>query len=97
MRLSSPLRDLRHAEVLSWDLGQVEHQVSEAGGPVEVWYHGVVVGTFPFFAAWVIDGRTCTLYVYDPIARRKLGEYERGRWEEIGRGLHRPVVLAGAR
>jgi hypothetical protein len=95
-RLSSQLRDLTHAEVLSWQLDQLEYQVSERQGPVEVWRRGVLIASFPFFAHWVMEGagpRQGTLHVFDPIARKHLREFPPGTWNEVGHGLHRGVLI----
>lgn len=103
MRLSSPLRDLTHAEVLRWKVDQLEYQVSERQGPVEVWRNlsdgtPVLIGSFPFWCHWVAerprDGeRQGALHVFDPILRQHLREYPGGTWSSIGHGLHRGVLI----
>jgi hypothetical protein len=96
-RLSSKLRDLTHAEVLQWNLAEVPYQVSERQGPVEVFNRGILIAAYPFYAHWVMDGRTGALYVIDPIARKRLGIHEAGTWNEVGHGLHRPFWIGGQR
>src|SRR5579884_2990786 len=83
-RLSSKLRDLLNAEVFQWEPGEIVWQASERQGPVEVWYRGVLVASYPFWAHWRLDGRTGALYLFDP---------RRGEQVEISR----PTVQAPVR
>lgn len=102
-RLSGRLRDLTHAEVLGWDVDQLEYQVSERQGPVEVWRRlqdgtPILIGSWPFYAHWVCEGaaageRQGTLHIFDPIRRTHLREYPPGSWHEVGHQLHRGVLF----
>lgn len=102
-RLSSRLRDLTNAEVLRWNVAELEYQVSERQGPVEVWRNladgtPVLIGSFPFWCHWVCEGaaagpRQGTLHVFDPILRKHLREYAPHTWSAIGHGLYRGVLI----
>lgn len=103
-RLSSPLRDLTHAEVLTWNMAELEYQVSERQGPVEVFRllqdgTPVQIGSFPFWCHWVCEGlgappqRQGTLHIFDPILRKHLREYPPKTWNAVGHGLYRGVLF----
>jgi len=95
-RLSSKLRDLLNAEVFQWEPGEIVWQASERQGPVEVWYRGVLVASYPFWAHWRLDGRTGDLYLFDPLrGGQRIGYHRAGTWSEVGHHLHRPVELDG--
>jgi hypothetical protein len=95
-RLSSKLRDLTHAEVMTWKLDELEYQVSERQGPVEVWFGEVLVRSYPFFAHWVMDGRTGDLHLFDPFSRRPIGHHRAGTWKAVGHGLREPIMFQRA-
>ena len=102
-RLSSRLRDLTHAEVLQWNLAELEYQVSERQGPVEVWRTlsdgtPVLIGSFPFWCHWVAEAarpgqHQGPLHIFDPILRKHLKEYPPGGWDAVGHGLYRGVLI----
>jgi hypothetical protein len=92
-RLSSRLRDITHAEVLTWKLDELEYQVSERQGPVEVWHGEVLVRSYPFFAHWVMEGATGDLYLFDPFRQCCIGHHPAGSWKAVGHGLHEPIIF----
>jgi hypothetical protein len=95
-RLSSRLRDLTHAEVMTWKLDELEYQVSERQGPVEVWYHEVLIKPYPFFAHWVHHHPTGDLYLFDPFTGDRIGHHPAGSWDSVGHGLHQGILFGRA-
>lgn len=88
------LQELAGAEVMSWDLGDVEMAASEVQGPIVVRRPpepggelGDSLGVFPFYAYPLMHRGT--LYVLDPshgLPWRVLGEFP----EFIGSAQHEP-------
>lgn len=94
-RLSSRLRDLTHAEVLTWKIDELEYQVSERQGPVDVWYGDILIKRYPFFAHWVSvqTASGLDLYLFDPFTRDRIGYHPAGTWKAVGHGLHEPILF----